>query len=383
VDSEFPNLPEESEEFSIKGEITHSGVPFLLRSLLASRETGILTFRSGDVSKSVYMREGQVVFVTSTDPDERLGESLLVRGKITFEQFLEASKLIRPGRRLGAILVELSALDSDDLIPAVDEQIRDILLDLFVWKSGEYEFVIKQIDLAGLVTVNVPVDNLILEALRRNRFWSSVLRGIGSTATVPVLSESSETAYKLDLTEDEQQVLSHVNGRSSIEQICQVSFLSNFETCRVLWALQVLGIIAWTQVGGEDETGAAPHEEELDLEDIVEKFNRMFNRIHVFLKGRLGDDVDAFMDRVTEAISRQYGVLFEGVDLKLYGRADFEQMLANVADLPAEQRKSLMVSALNELVYVVQLEVRQSHGAEEEAVVAGIIKDGLRKIGAV
>jgi hypothetical protein len=160
--------------------------------------------------------------------------------------------------------------------------------------------------------------------------------------------------------------------------------LSNFETCRVLWALQVLGIIAWARVGGEDEAGAAaPQEEELDLEEIVEKFNRMFNRIHVFLKGRLGDDVDAFMDGVTEAISRQYAMLFEGVDLKLYGRADFEQMLANVADLPAEQRKAVMVSALNELVYVIQLEVRQSHGAEEEAVVAGIVKDGLRKIGAV
>ena len=57
-------------------------------------------------------------------------------------------------------------------------------------------------------------------------------------------------------------------------------------------------------------------------------------------------------------------------------------MLANVADLPPEQRKSLMVSALNELVYVIQLSVRTRHGAQEEAVVSGIIKDGLRKLGA-
>ena len=56
-------------------------------------------------------------------------------------------------------------------------------------------------------------------------------------------------------------------------------------------------------------------------------------------------------------------------------------MLANVADLPPEQRKSLMVSALNELVYAIQLAVRTRHGVEEEAVISGIIKDGLRKLG--
>ena len=77
-----------------------------------------------------------------------------------------------------------------------------------------------------------------------------------------------------------------------------------------------------------------------------------------------------------------YGALFGGVDLKNYGRADFEQMLANVADLPPEQRKSLMIAALNELVFVIQLAVRTRHGAQEEAVVSGIIKDGLRRMGA-
>jgi hypothetical protein len=80
-------------------------------------------------------------------------------------------------------------------------------------------------------------------------------------------------------------------------------------------------------------------------------------------------------------VSRQYAALFAGVDLKQHGRADYEQMLANVADLPPEQRKSLMVTALNELVFVIQLAVRTRHGSQEEAVVSGIIKDGLRRLG--
>jgi hypothetical protein len=38
------------------------------------------------------------------------------------------------------------------------------------------------------------------------------------------------------------------------------------------------------------------------------------------------------------------------------------------------------VSALNELVYVMQLQVRTRYGKEEEAVVTGLIKEGLRRL---
>ena len=87
------------------------------------------------------------------------------------------------------------------------------------------------------------------------------------------------------------------------------------------------------------------------------------------------------MEAALEEVSRQYGQLFDGVDLRSYGRADYDQMLANVADLPAEQRKNLMVSGLNELVFVIQLNVRTRYGAQEAAVISGIIKDGFRKLG--
>jgi hypothetical protein len=41
-----------------------------------------------------------------------------------------------------------------------------------------------------------------------------------------------------------------------------------------------------------------------------------------------------------------------------------------------------MVAGLNELVFVIQLAIRMNHGAQEEAVISGIIKDGFRRLGA-
>jgi hypothetical protein len=386
---EFDPRPYEGEELTIKGDLDTSSVPELLRSLLASRETGILTFRRDALVKTVYIREGRVVYGTSSDPDERLGENLLARGKITARQYMQASNMIRPERRLGAILVEMEAVDPEDLVPAVEQHVRDILMDLVGWNRGDYDLVMRDVDLrdvelASVVTLNLSTENLILEGIRRCRAWSQVLRGIGGDIEAVLFpTGDTEILYKLDLSTEEQEVLAQVNGRSSVEQICQVSYLSDFETCRILWALLVLGVIrrekaGESRVAGE---GAREREGELDLEDIVERFNQMFGRIYSFLEARLKEGVDEFMDAALEQVSRQYGKLFDGVDLRAYGRADFEQMLANVADLPAEQRKSLMVSGLNELVFVIQLAVRTRYGAEEAAVISGIIKDGFRKLG--
>jgi len=386
---EFDPRPYEGEDLTVKGDLETSSVPELLRSLLVSRETGVLTFRRDALVKTVYIREGRVVFGTSSDPDERLGESLLVRGKITARQYLQASNMIRPERRLGAILVEMEAVDPEELVPAVEQHVRDILMDLVCWNRGDYELVMRDVDLRGVdlanvVTLNLSTENLILEGIRRCRSWSQVLRGIGGDIeAVPFPTGDTDVLYKLDLSTEEQEVLAQVNGRSSVEQICHVSYLSDFETCRILWALLVLGVVRREKAGeariaGE---GARERDGELDLEDIVERFNQMFGRIYAFLEGRLHEGVDEFMDAALEQVSRQYGKLFDGVDLRAYGRADFEQMLANVADLPAEQRKSLMVSGLNELVFVIQLAVRTRRGAEEAAVVSGIIKDGFRKLG--
>lgn len=381
MNSYFPD-PLDADDLVVRGDLETTSVAELFRSLLTSRETGILTLRNGEITKSIYIEKGRVVYAASTNPDERLGESLLVQGKITARQYLDASSLIRPGRRLGGILVELGALEPDDLIPSVEQHAKEIVMDLFGWVHGEYELNIKDIDPENVITLNMSTENLILDGIRRCRHWSQVRRGIGGVHMVYVASGASDVLYKLDLSAEEQEVLTHVNGRSTIEQICNVSYLSNFETCRILWAMQVLGIVKRAHADEEMAAGEGAREEQraLDLEGIVETFNSMFGRIHGFLRGRLGNGVEEFMDAAMGEVNRQYGALFDGVDLREYGRADYEQMLANVADLPADQRKSVMISALNELVYVMQLQVRTRYGKEEEAVVTGLIKDGFRRL---
>jgi hypothetical protein len=376
--------PGDDEGFTLRGSIEETSVPELLKSVLGSGETGVLTFRKGDVTKSVHLHMGRVVYARSSNPDERLGEDLLLRGRITIRQYLEASQLIAPGRRLGTILVELGALEPEDLIGAIEHHVKEILLDVFAWTTGEYELVMTEPGEDDVIALALSTESLIVEGIRRTRSWSRIFRGIGGDLeSIPVPTGNTEPLLRVELTEEEQEVLAHVNGRATIEQICQVSYLSNLDTCRVLWALTVLGVVRRGQPGevAAHEAGMARQEQELDLESIVERFNQMLSRIYSFLQGRAGDQVDAFMDEALARIAGQYELLFYGVDLKQYGRADYDQLLANVADLPADERRRLMLAGLNELVTSIQLGVRERLGVQEIAVVSGIIKEAYRRLG--
>jgi hypothetical protein len=134
----FTGMGPEDEDagLTLRGSIEETSVPELMRSVFGSGETGVLTFRRGELIKTVYLHMGRIVYAKSSDPSERLGEDLLLRGKITVRQYLEASKLIRPGRRLGAILLELGALEPEDLMPSLEHHVKEMLLDVFTWTSG-------------------------------------------------------------------------------------------------------------------------------------------------------------------------------------------------------------------------------------------------------
>jgi len=373
----------DDEGLTLRGSIEHTSVPELLKSVLGSGETGILRFRKDDVSKDVHLHMGRIIYARSSNPDERLGEDLLLRGKITARQYLDASRLIAPGRRLGTILIELGALEPEDLLAAIEHHVKEILLDVFTWTTGEYELTMTEPGKDDVIALNLSTEALIVEGMRRMRSWRAILRGVGGDLDSIPMPGNQEALLKVELSEEEQELVAHVNGRATVEQICQASYLSNLETCRLLWAMVVLGVVRRGQPGeaAAREEDNAQRQQELDLESIVERFNQMMNRIHSFLQGRIGGDVDAFMDEALARIVGQYELLFYGIDLKQYGRADYDQLLANVADLPPEERRRLMLEGLNELVASIQLGVTERLGTQEIAVVSGIIKDAYRRLG--
>jgi len=363
----------ENEELTIRGSLSESSLPELLASISRSKETGILNFHDAGRWKAIYFKEGRIIYAMSNSQDDRLGEFLLKTGKATVRQFLEASKMIQPDKKLGAVLVEQGIITPDDLFVAIHRHAEAIVYSLFVWTRGEYEFVIKDLTADGPMVLDLDSENVILEGIRRLKDFTRMYAGVGPLETVLRPSEISDSLiYKLNLDADESQVLSLVNGRINVEQILAMSYLPNFETLRILFGLLAAGVL---ERGGSEESEKRGIEFEYELQEIVEHYNRNFERVHNFLEEKLEDEeAVAFGERVMKEVSTQFPLLFEGVDLGTAGRVDFDQLLQNLGDKPHEAKKAVLVDGLNELTYGLLLTIGREFGqSEQEAVATAIL----------
>jgi hypothetical protein len=88
----------------------------------------------------VRVKDGRLVFAFSSARDDRLGELLLRRGRITLHQYVDASRAMRKGIRLGTVLVEQGALDARELVKVVMDHTQEIIYSAFQWTEGLYHF---------------------------------------------------------------------------------------------------------------------------------------------------------------------------------------------------------------------------------------------------
>jgi len=370
ADDPSSRMPGEVEEgLTIKGDLGESGLPELQKSFTQNQETGILTLSSAGVDKSIHLKDGKVLFAASTDPDDRLGEVLLRSGKITIEQYFESAQHIRPGRRQGEILVELGYITPDDLIRGVRRQVMHIIYTLFQWTRGEYKMVLKDLDTHDLVMLNLSTPEIIFEGVRRIQAWSRIYRGIGASMDTLLARtpEGESVVYQMELGEDESHLFGLAAGRLTIQQICSMSYLSNFETCKALWGFLCVGALAPVvkEAAPPREAKKAPAETQ-ELRRVVRRYVRAFDHLKEALGGEGKGRFPAFLQGALLRVQEQHTDILGGF---VPARPPAEQIVESAQALeaaPAPGRPARLEEGLQDLLYAILLLVKVKRGPEEE-----------------
>jgi len=352
------------EELTIRGSLEESTIPELLRSVSKNRESGVLTCYIREYRKCIYMEKGQIIFATSSCMNDRLGEFLLRSGRITVRSFLDATKNVRPGRRLGAILCENHALSADELIDGVRDQVREIIISTFDAVKGTYELLLKPNDTQEMILLNSPTEDIIFDGIKSITSWSRISKGIGSFNSLLLPApEADKVLLNLTLSPEESHLFSLCEkGRFTVEDICGMSYLTNFETCRVLWAFQLVGALQEAQETS-DKSGEAHRyfpsssDMEADLHDLVESYNDVYSCIYEYAQQKLGEDVARFAENAMLQVHGTMPNVTRDLRLDSYGRLDFDVLLKNLSPIPESGRFELVSAALEEIVYALLSEV--------------------------
>ncbi|MFP5246311.1 MAG: DUF4388 domain-containing protein, partial [Thermoanaerobaculia bacterium] len=319
-----------SDNLSITGELSETTVPDLIRSIVRSSETAILSLDAIARNDTIYFHEGRMIYASSTDPDMGLAETLLRTGELNILQYNTAMERLVVARRIGALLCELGYLKPEDLTRAAERQASAIVLDAMSYRNGAYTIEFTSEFPEGIVTLPLPTERLILDGVRRIEYWSLIMRGIGRLDRVLEQVPGADTrTFQLELSDDENHVLNLLSDPQSIEELCARSYLSNFQTFRTAWGLLAVNLIQDAEVAAIDEKRAAI-ETEYELEALVEKYNDVFQRIFAIVFQKIGDHVYDFMDRVVLHLSPETLPYLSGMSFVNEGRLDFDQLLNNL-----------------------------------------------------
>ena len=136
----------------------------ILQFLAMSEKTGKLTFTTGTEEGLIVFRGGRIVYAASSSLRETFGSIAMSFGLVSGDQLNQALLLqhrSRIDKRLGAILVELGVLTTDDLQRVLQHQVMQVLHEMFAWDHGFFRF--RNLDLEDSGEVEVDARDLLVD----------------------------------------------------------------------------------------------------------------------------------------------------------------------------------------------------------------------------
>jgi len=232
-------------EIPLSGRLRDTRLPTLLRFLQRNKKTGILNVHRNDLDKSIYIKNGDIVFAISKYPDDRLGEMLLKMGRITLDQYETSVRLLKQtGKRQGTILVEQGFIIPKDLFMAVTHQVKEIILSLFTWIDGDYLFQAGDLPSEEVITLRMSTARLIYEGVHRIQDLTRLRRELPPLSTpLQITTDPLVLFQDVGLDPSSRQLISLIDGNKTVEEIFRESPLKAFETLKCLYFLIAIGFV--------------------------------------------------------------------------------------------------------------------------------------------
>jgi hypothetical protein len=348
-----------NERTILEGDLSAIPLPDVLSFIATIRGNGKLVLRHEGAERTIFWHGGEIVFATSNSPEHSLGQFLLRNGKITREQYQESVRRVTPVLRAGKLLVQLGALSPKDLWWGVKHQILEIIYSVFPWKQGHFALVETTEEIQERITLSMSASSIILEGVRRLDETARIREKIPSLDIVFTrVPGAEETATRIEMEPEERRVFDLIDGRREARELMPLSRLTEFEVTQILFQLMSARMIDFA---AHEKT---PRPVFLDVEDspellrVVTTYNEMFSRLFGALDDAVGDERarDIFTTALQGADTNE---LWVGVFFDQRGRFDENMLIANISELPFEQRRAVLDEGLNTLLSIQLFEVSQ------------------------
>lgn len=242
---------------AFKGTLKEFKVPDILQLISLQKKTGILTFTSSDGFITLIFEQGLIIGVDSFPKklEMRVG-NVLVKQDFISEEMLQRALTIqkRTNQKIGEILIGMGLMGEDTIKDSLKTQAVEVVLSLFKWKKGEYNFkIMDHLDRTMKMIDPIPTDNLIMEGVQMLDEWPLIKKLVPEESMifepVPVEAKDIEIVDEYDeephhhdeekifLSETEANLLKYINGRNTVLELVELGVFTEYKVYKSLYSL--------------------------------------------------------------------------------------------------------------------------------------------------
>ena len=211
---------------SISGNLRTMPLPDLLQWVATSRKTGTLALEGDPYNKKLYFRDGLVVAASSENPKEFFGYYLVGWGYVAENELQELLDMQEShGTLMGELLVIVGRLSRENLLQVLQVKTEETIYEIFLWEEGDFRFLENILPAKKFQPLNIPVDMLILEGVRRTDEWMRCRESIPDARWIPKVVRAVDVK---ELGAIELSILREITGTNSIEEIALACRLALF-----------------------------------------------------------------------------------------------------------------------------------------------------------
>lgn len=231
-------------KFAYEADLTQDSLAELLIKLYRHRVPGVVEARRDEVTKKIWIKDGNVIYASSSDRADSLGDYLVRQELITEKQLQMVGELHAVNKkRIGMLLMEQEFLSPKELNEAIRAQIERIAWSLFSWTSGRAVVDLHELNDHNILRIQLPLRQMVFKGIVEAANERSLVDRLGGKNAQLEPNWQGETLIDCALDREQFQFLLKVDGRKTLRELAHLGPYSVARNVRLLYALQVLHLI--------------------------------------------------------------------------------------------------------------------------------------------
>lgn len=209
---------------AVNGNLDPSFLTGLFQIFCDEKKTGLFKACFDNTQMEIYIENGTIVYARNFDGTHRLCDLLLQRGRLDYDMAQKAEEEVKKsGKTIGRALLDIGCLDKTQLAESIRELVQNLLLDLFLQTSGEFQYEDFQLELDKLLLVPINIRQIILETFRMIDELKLFERRLPNPDMMFALCEETRHRTPFEVDAVQWTILSLVHAKHPIKDIIKKS----------------------------------------------------------------------------------------------------------------------------------------------------------------